>query len=296
VSANPELVANLGCTIGEGPVWEAETRTLYWVDLLENTIHAWGASSGKVSSLNVGQNTGCVAPRHTGGLVAALQHGFYIVDIRDGSLNPIHDPEADKPENRFNDGKCDCRGRLWAGTMSKKLDTGSGDSGPVGSVYCLEPDGKVSRKIANVTLSNGMGWSPDNRTFYYIDSPTNTVAAYDFDPGTGGISGGRVVVRLPEGFGGMPDGMCVDAEGLLWIALWGGAGIGRWDPATGELRQWLAVPALNVTSCAFGGEGLGELFITTARLGTDTQAYPLAGGLFKAKAGVKGLPSYKFGG
>ena len=296
MTGKPELVVDLKSTIGEGPVWDAESRTLYWVDLLENLIHALDTSRGKVSSLNVGQNTGCVAPRKKEGLVAALQHGFFTVDMRKGSLKPIRDPEADKPENRFNDGKCDCRGRFWAGTMSKKLDSGSGDSGPVGSLYCLEPDGKVSRKLTNITLSNGMGWSPDNGTFYYIDSPTNTVAAYDFDAGTGSISNRRVVVRLPEGFGGMPDGMCVDSEGLLWVALWGGAGVGRWNPSTGELRQLLPVPALNVTSCAFGGDDLDELYITTAGLGTDKQAYPLAGGLFWVKLGVKGLPSYKFGG
>jgi len=292
----PELIVNLNCTIGEGPVWEADTRTLYWVDLLENMIYALDTQSGKVSSLNVGQNTGCVAPRKKGGLVAALQHGFFIVNMRDGSLKPIHDPEAEKPENRFNDGKCDCRGRFWAGTMSKKLDTGSGASGPGGSVYCLERDWSISRKIANITLSNGMGWSPDDRTFYYIDSPTNTVAAYVFDPASGAISGRREVVRLPEGFGGMPDGMSVDAEGMLWIALWGGAGVGRWNPATGDLVRWLAVPALNVTSCAFGGERLDELYITTARLGTDPQAYPQAGGVFKVKPGVNGLPSHPFAG
>ena len=296
MTGKPELVVDAKCTIGEGPVWEPDTRTLYWVDLLENRIHTLEASSGRVSSLEVGQNTGCVVPRQKGGLVAALQHGFFTVDLRAGSIRQVQDPEADKPENRFNDGKCDCRGRFWAGTMSKKLDTGSGDSGPVGSVYCLEPDWKVSRKITGITLSNGLGWSPDDRTFYYIDSPTNTVAAYNFDPATGSISGRRVVVRLPQGFGGMPDGMCVDSEGLLWIALWGAAGVGRWDPSSGELRQWLAVPALNVTSCAFGGEGLEELYVTTARLGTDTQAYPLAGGLFKVRPGVRGLPAYKFGG
>ena len=208
----------------------------------------------------------------------------------------IHDPEADKPENRFNDGKCDCSGRFWAGTMSKKLDSGYGDSGPAGSVYCLEPDLRISRKIENVTISNGLGWSPDNGTLYYIDSPTKTVAAYDFDRRNGGISRKRVVVELPDGFVGMPDGMCVDAEGMLWIALWGGAGVTRWDPATGGLLQKLAVPALNVTSCVFGGTKLDELFITTARLGTDTQAYPLAGGLFRVKPGVTGLPPFAFAG
>jgi len=292
----PELVVNLNCTIGEGPVWEARTRTLYWVDLLQNVIHALDARSGRVASLEVGQNTGCVVPREGGGLVAALQHGFFTVDLKDGSLQPIHDPEADKPENRFNDGKCDCRGRLWAGTMSKKMDSGAGDSGPVGSVYCLEPGGKVTRKIERVTISNGMGWSPDNKIFYYIDSPTNTVAAFDFDADTADISARRVVVRLPEGFVGMPDGMCVDEEGKLWVALWGGSAVGRWDPSSGQLLERLAVPALNVTSCAFGGEQLDELYITTARIGTDILAWPLAGGLFKCRPGVRGLPSYRFAG
>ena len=291
-----ELIVNLKCTIGEGPVWDASARTIYWVDLLGNMIHAFEGPSGKVSSMNVGQNTGCVALREKGGLVAALQHGFYTVDMRDLSMQQIGDPDAHRPENRFNDGKCDCEGRLWAGTMSKKLDSGYGDSGPVGSVYCLEPDWNISMKIEQVTISNGMGWSPDNSTFYYIDSPTRTVVAYDFDPSQGRISGKRVVVSLPEGFIGMPDGMCVDGEGMLWIALWGGGAVVRWDPITGKMQERLPVPALNVSSCTFGGEDLGDLIITTARLGTDTEVYPEAGGLFKIKPGVKGLTTYRFGG
>ena len=291
-----ELIVNLNCTIGEGPVWDAGSGTIYWVDLLGNMIHAFDSSSGKVSSMDVGQNTGCVALREKGGLVAALQHGFYTVDMSDLSMRQIGDPDAHRPENRFNDGKCDSEGRLWAGTMSKKLDSGYGDSGPVGSVYCLEPDWSISRKIEQVTISNGMGWSPDNSTFYYIDSPTKTVVAYDFDPIQGRISGKRVVVSLPEGFVGMPDGMCVDGEGMLWIALWGGGAVVRWDPMKGKIQGRLPVPALNVSSCTFGGEDLDELIITTARLGTDTAVYPEAGGLFKIKPGVKGLPTYSFGG
>jgi len=291
-----ELLVDLGCTIGEGPVWDGDTKTVYWLDLLNNTIHALDTLSGKVSSMDVGQNTGSVAPRRKGGLIAALQHGFFYVDFRAGTIKQIRDPEADIPENRFNDGKCDCRGRFWAGTMSKKLDTGYGDSGPAGSLYCLDAELGVSKKIAGVTLSNGMGWSPDNNTFYYIDTPTNTVAAYDFDPATGEISHKRAAVRLPEGFGALPDGMCVDSEGMLWIAFWGGGGVGRWNPTSGRLLQWLAVPALNVSSCVFGGEKLDELYITTARLGTDVEAYPLAGGLFKARPGVTGLPTYAFAG
>ena len=134
-----ELIVDQRCTIGEGPVWDAGSRTVYWVDLLENMIYALDISSGMVSSMNVGQNTGSIAPRRKGGLIAALQHGFFIVDMREGSMKQVQDPEADRPENRFNDGKCDCRGRFWAGTMSKKLDTGSGDSGPVVSGAVLLP-------------------------------------------------------------------------------------------------------------------------------------------------------------
>jgi sugar lactone lactonase YvrE len=296
MNGGPELVVNLECVIGEGPVWDPEARTVYWVDLLGNRIHAWSASGGDVSSMDIGQNAGCIALRKRGGLVAALQHGFYLVDFRGRSMERIGDPEDDKPGNRFNDGKCDCRGRFWAGTMSKALDSGYGDSGPAGSVYRLDPDMAITRKIQGVTISNGMGWSPDDRVFYYIDSPTRTVVAYDYDPETGGISDKRVAVRLPEGFVGMPDGMCVDAEGMLWIALWGGSGLSRWDPSSGRLLERLAVPALNVSCCAFGGDGLDELYITTARTGTDTEAFPLAGGLFTARPGVKGLPAYKFGG
>jgi sugar lactone lactonase YvrE len=296
VKNEAELIINLHCTIGEGPVWDARSRSLLWVDLLGNKIYALDIANGRTSSLDVGQNAGCVAPREKGGLIAALQHGFFLVDLWKGSVVPMFDPEADKPENRFNDGKCDCQGRLWAGTMSKKMDSGAGDSGPAGSLYCLSPDWTVRKKIQQVTISNGLGWSPDNRVFYYIDSPTNTVAAYDFASETGEISNRRTVVDFPPGFVGMPDGMCVDAEGMLWIALWGGAAVGRWDPTTGELLRRFVVPAPNVSSCAFGSSGLNELYITTASLGTDLQSYPLAGGLFNLDPGVAGLPTFAFGG
>jgi sugar lactone lactonase YvrE len=296
MSGTPELVVNLGCTIGEGPVWDDSSGTLYWVDLLGNAIHAWEAKDGQVSSLDVGQNTGCIAVRAKGGLVAALQHGFFFVDVKRGTVAPIVDPEAHLPENRFNDGKTDCRGRFWAGTMSKKMDSGAGDSGPAGNVYCLGPDLGVTKKIPGVTISNGMGWSSDNRTFYYIDSPTNTVAAYDFDPDSGAISRRRVVVKTDEGSVGMPDGMCMDAEGMLWVALWGGAAVGRWDPSTGKLLRRLEVPALNVTSCTFGGPRMDLLYITTAKLGTDLAKYPGAGAVFRANVGVAGLPGVPFAG
>jgi sugar lactone lactonase YvrE len=296
MSTAPQLVVQLGCMIGEGPVWDAGSRTLYFVDLLTDTIHALDTPTGRVASMNVGQNTGCVALRKKGGLVAALQHGFYFVDMEKKTLEHLHDPESDRPENRFNDGKCDSAGRFWAGTMSKKLDTGAGDSGPVGNVYCLDADLRLTRKIKDITLSNGMGWSPDDRTFYYIDSPTGTVAAYDFDPATGAIANRRVAISLDKGFEGMLDGMCVDAEGMLWIGLWGGGAVGRWNPSTGRLLTRLRVPALNVTSCAFGGDGLQDLYITTARLGTDTKVWPDAGGLFVARPGARGLPAHSFAG
>ena len=248
-----------------------------------------------VLQMELDQNIGCVAVREKGGLVAALQQGFYFVDMVHEKTYKISDPEESMPNNRFNDGKCDCMGRLWAGTMSKDLDTGYGEYKPEGSLYCLYPDLKIEKKLRNIILSNGIGWSPDNSTMYFIDTPTSEIAAFDFDKATGRIANKRTVVKIPTVMG-MPDGMCVDSEGKLWVALWGGSSVTRWDPNTGTLIESTDIPALNVSSCAFGGDNMEELFITTASIGTNMSEYPDAGGLFSLKPGVAGLASAIFKG
>lgn len=291
----PELVVNLHNIIGEGPVYDDKRKILYWIDLLGNKIYSYNFKDGCVSFVETDQNIGCIAVREKGGLVAALQNGFYFVNPIEETFEQIIDPEEDKPNNRFNDGKCDSRGRFWAGTMSKNLDTGYGEYTPEGSVYCLDTDLRAQCKMQKVILSNGIDWSPDNRTMYHIDTPTQTIASYDFDEENATISNKRIAAVIPKEMG-MPDGMCVDAKGMLWVALWGGSALACWDPQNGTLLDKIELPVLNVTSCAFGGEKLDELYITTASIGTDIKKYPDAGGVFVIRPGVSGIKTNMFKG
>jgi len=199
---------------------------------------------------------------------------------------------ADEPaNNRFNDGKCDPRGRFLAGTMDM------GETSPNGSLYSVA--GKsVARLFDNVTISNGLAWSPDYKTLYYIDTPSHEVKAFDYDLETGTIGNMRVLINIPESLG-HPDGMTSDTHGSLWIAMWGGAQITRWDPNTGQLLEQIPVPAKNVSSCVFGGRQMNELFITSARVGMDEDTlkqYPLTGGVFRLETNVEGMPSFKYEG
>ena len=291
----PELLINLGGVIGEGICWDERDGMLYWIDLLDNKIFAYNTEKSTLKIINTCQNTGCIRVREKGGLVAGLQNGFFFVDLESGELTPVTDPEADKPDNRFNDGTCDCMGRFWAGTMSKALDSGAGDLTPRGSLYCLDADFKVSKKIDGVMISNGIGYSPDNSVMYYIDSPTAEVAAFDFDKNTGNITNRRSVVKVPEEVG-MPDGMTVDSDGNLWVAMWCGGAVVKYDPDTGQMLDKIELPVQSVTAMVFAGRDLDEMYVTTARIGTDLNKYPDAGGVFRIKTDVKGRLTNRFKG
>ena len=291
----PELLINTAGKIAEGICWDEDSGMLYWIDLLENKIFAFNDGKNTLKIIDTGQNTGCIRVRERGGLIAGLQNGIYFVDIESGRLTLITDPENDRKDNRFNDGSCDCKGRFWAGTMSKALDSGAGDLTPRGALYCMETDFSVKRKISPVTISNGLGFSPDNSTMYYIDSPTNEVAAYDYHSGTAEIGNKRAAVKVAEETG-MPDGLTVDSEGMLWVAMWRGGAVVRYDPADGREIGRIELPVKSVTATAFGGENMDDLFITTARIETDLNKYPDAGGIFRVRVGVKGRPAYKFKG
>src|SRR5690606_21738468 len=263
------------------------------VDIEEKRIYIYNPKTREERYLQLDAMVGTVVVRARGGLVAALENGFAFVDEETGKVEPIADPEADKPENRLNDGKCDPAGRLWAGTMAR---SGQGKNG---ALYTLETDGRtVVRKLDGVGISNGICWSLDHKTMYYVDSPTRQVVAFDYDKQTGAIANRRVVVEIsPEE--GVPDGMTIDERGYLWIALWDGWAVVCHDPATGTRHAKVELPAARITSCAFGGDDLGDLYITSARSGLSAEALarqPDAGGLFCTRVGVRGVPSFAYQG
>lgn len=287
-----ELVVDKQVKLGEGACWDPDTQCLYWVDILGKSIHIYNPESGEDKAIGVGTMVGSLAVREAGGLITATTNGFATFDLDSHELNHIAHPETHLPGNRFNDGKCDPAGRFLAGTMAFEETQGAG------SLYSLGSDHQVTTLLEDVTISNGLGWSPDHKTFYYNDSPTRQVLAFNYDLETGQISHGRVIITIPETMG-YPDGMTTDEAGTLWIALWSGGVVGRWSP-DGTLLQTIALPAYNVTCPIFGGPHLNHLYITTARKGMaekQLEQYPKAGGLFRLKLdGVKGMPSFKFKG
>ena len=288
----PELVVEKDALIGEGAVWDADDELLYWVDILGHEVYVYDPVSGINRTIPTCQAVGTVVKRKSGGLVVALHNGFAHIDLRTERMVPLgEDPESEIPANRFNDGKCDPAGRLWAGTME------FGGARDQGALYCLDVDHSVSRKVEPVSVSNGIVWSADQQTMYFIDSGLNNVRAYDYCRDSGNISNERVVVEY--GGPGVLDGMAIDEKDALWIAVFGGWCVLCYDPRSGELLRHLELPMSNVTSCAFGGAGLDQLYITSACRGLDAearQAQPLAGSLVRVDPGVRGVPSDAFAG
>lgn len=285
-----EVVVDAKATLGEGPVWDWRSQRLYWVDIEGHRLHVLDPSRGEDRVIDVGQPIGAVAVRRSGGLVVAVKEGLAFFDAETAELRVIARPEAHLPKNRFNDAKCDPAGRFWAGTMGP--DRGQS------ALYCLEPDLSLNRKVDGATISNGIAWSLDGSTMYYIDTPTQMVVAYDYRKETGAITNRRVIIEVPAE-AGAPDGMTIDEEGKLWIALWDGGRVVRWDPATGKELAEVKVPVTRPTSCTFGGPNLDVLYITSARSGLreeELSAQPLAGALFCCRPSVRGLAAVDFEG
>jgi sugar lactone lactonase YvrE len=280
-----ELLLDARAELGEGPFWDARTQTLYWLDVLNKRVYADLEVFAQLDEF-----VGCAAPRRDGGLILALKSS--IVELKPGSAKPTVLATLGEPaNNRFNDGKCDPAGRFLAGSMDHNEVEASG------AFYSY--DGKtVTTLLTGIRISNGLTWSPDYKTFHYIDTPTRKVTAFDYDLATGQIANPRTAIHIPDGMG-WPDGMTSDMDGNLWIAMWGGAQVTKWDPHTGELLERIPVPALQSSSCIFGGADLNELYITSARKNlsqADLQKYPLSGGLFKVVTKVTGMPTFEFAG
>jgi sugar lactone lactonase YvrE len=291
-----EIILDAKATLGEGPTWDAKSQTLYWIDILEKRIYA-----GTEQIAQLDKFIGCLAPRPNGNLLIALsgvEELSSFVDLRpfdvaqggaDSSQQTVLATVSESATNRFNDGKCDPAGRFIAGTMDIN------EKDPTGSVYSF--DGKqVTKLFGGVTISNGLTWSPDHKTFYYIDTPIRKVQAFDYDLATGQIANPRTAIHVPASLGWV-DGMTSDTDGNLWIALWGGAQVTKWNPNTGQLLEQIPVPALQTSSCIFGGKDMNELYVTSARVGMSEEnlkKYPLSGGLFKVETKVTGMPTFEF--
>jgi sugar lactone lactonase YvrE len=276
--------------LGEGPVWVAEEQALYWVDILGPVLQRWQPASESHQHWKMPTDIGCFALREQGGAVLGLRTGFAFLDFPSGKVSPLADPEATKAYTRFNDGKCDRCGRFWAGTMD--------EVGPKtrGALYRLDPDGKYHQMISGIGISNGLGWSPDNRIMYYTDSAKHTIWAYDFDLERGEIKNERVFVQTPDAY--VPDGLTVDTDGFIWSAKWDGWKVVRYSP-DGSVDLEVQLPVQRPTSCIFGGVALRQLYITSASTGlneAELAEQPLAGSIFVLDAPTQGLPETRFAG
>ncbi len=286
-----DLVLDAQAELGEGPVWDVRAACLYFVDILKGRVHCYAPATEALRTYGVDQSVGALALTDSGDLVLAVRDGFARLDLRTGRVVMIAEVEPDRPDLRMNDGKCDRDGRFWAGTMA--LDERRG----AGTLYRLDPSGRVDAILSGVTISNGLDWSDDDRHMYFIDSPTHSVDLFDFDRANGTISNRRSFAHIPPDQG-IPDGLTLDADGGVWVSLWGGGAVHRYSP-DGRLERIVRLPVTQPTSCAFGGLDLGDLYITTASIGLDPSErnrQPQAGGLFCCRAGTTGRPPHRFAG
>ncbi|HYC86393.1 MAG TPA: SMP-30/gluconolactonase/LRE family protein [Chryseosolibacter sp.] len=290
-SSRVETVLAHTCLLGEGPVWDVRTKSICWVDILNKQVHEYSTSRQLHRVINVESMPGAIALCRDGNFLVALKEGIAWVDRNTAHARILCHPEIHVTGNRFNDGKCDPAGRFWIGTMALSEEAGAGN------LYMVENDLTWKLKLPGVSISNGMAWSSDFRTYYYIDTPTRQVAAFDFQMETGDISNRRIVLEIPssEGF---PDGMTIDTEGRLWVAHWDGWQVSCWDPLKGQKLRSIEFPASQITSCTFGGDNMNDLYVTSARKGLDEHALkrqPLAGSLFVVRGcGASGHAPFEF--
>ena len=289
--AHVECVLPVPALLGESPVWCPGDKVLYWVDIKRPAIYRFDPATASTQTWPMPEHVGCIGLRQRGGAIAALRSGFAFVDFQTGAVCKLPSPILDGPDMRFNDGRCDRRGRFWAGTLHEARHPGTA------SLYRFDPDGCSTEMIGGVTVSNGIAWSPDSRTMYFADSWTRTIYSFDFDLDSGTLRNRRVFAEVPDG-SGVPDGATVDAEGFLWSANFDGGCITRYAP-DGRVDRVIQMPVQRPTSCVFGGEDFNILYVTSASLNLTAQQRieaPLAGGVFTVDAGVKGLPEPRFAG
>ncbi|MCW2951000.1 MAG: hypothetical protein JWQ48_170 [Conexibacter sp.] len=272
-------------------MWDARNGTLVWVDIDRGRVHRFDPRTGAPTAIELGRPVGVAVPRAAGGLAIGVDSAFAVLD--EGAHEPrvIVEVPSTGVAVRLNDGRCDSAGRFWAGTM------GLNGEPDAGTLYRLDPDHRLHTMLEGVTVSNGLDWSPDERSMYYTDSATGRVDRFDFDAAGGTIANRRPFVVIPADEG-EPDGLTVDAEGYVWVAVWGAGAVRRYAP-DGTLNAEIRLPVRLVTSCAFGGDDLTDLYMTSARYDLSEEQLaqqPKAGGLFRARPGVAGRPPHHFGG
>jgi len=286
-----EIAVDIQATLGEGPCWHNEK--LYWIDIVEGNVHVHNPANNENKVYEVGEMIGTIAPRESGGLLLSLPSSFAFLDEETGTIDKFCPIEEDKPENRFNDGKCSPEGRFWCGSMEHA------EINKKGTLYVLNADHSFSAKRDGILVSNGLAWTADGKTMYYTDSGTKRVDAYDYNVDNGDITNLRTVIQLGED-DGFPDGMTIDKEGMIWLAQWGAFCVCRYNPKTGERLQKIDLPAAHTSACTFGGPNMDELYITTARSRISEEELngpqKKAGSLFKIKTNTEGIPAYTFAG
>jgi len=287
-----QCVAETRALLGEGPTWSPRDGLLYWVDILTPAVHCFDTVQGVDRELKLGSMVSVAIPKATGGLLVATPAGLMTLHMETKSLTAFCHPESDRPGNRYNDGKCDRMGRLWIGTLDM------GTAANRGNLFRVDADGAWKKMDSGITVSNGLGWSPDNRLMYFTDSMRRTIYVYDFDLRPGTISNRRPFIVL-DASDGTPDGLTVDEEGCLWVAVWDAWRVSRYSPEGRELLR-IRMPVPRPTSCCFGGANLDTLFVTSASVRLNEQALaaaPQSGALFAIRIpGVRGLPETTFAG
>jgi sugar lactone lactonase YvrE len=271
-----KLLVDNRSTHGEGPCWDPALQRLLWVDMMGCKVHSFDPVTLEVVSHPFEEPVCVVVPEGNGRHLVAFAKRLVSLDLATGHIREIVQVEPDKPDNRCNDGKMDPAGRFWIGTMSN-----GGSVRGAGTLYRLDGGDQLTPVLRDLTISNGMDWTPDGRTMYFIDSPTREIWAFDFDLADSSISNRRTVVLVPETLG-VPDGMTLGADGTLWVAHWGPGCVCQWDPKTGALLTRIDTGCPHTTSCCFGDNG--DLYITTSRLGLDPgklAGHPHSGGLFR---------------
>jgi sugar lactone lactonase YvrE len=279
--------------VGECPVWSPQESRLYWIDILEKRVHRFDPHNKKNETFDLPEIVACLGLRESGGLILALKKNFAFFDSASLEHTNLAGVESEVPNNRFNDGKCDPRGRFWAGTM----DSVHWDQ-PAGNLFRFDSHQKTTLMQSNVVCANGLGWSPDEQTMYFTESFRYAIFSYDFEPETGNIFKRRLFAEIDRSHGEFPDGMTVDSEGFIWSNIVGPGQIHRFDK-DGKIERILQLPVPRATSCTFGGDDLKTLYVTSSRetlTSNQLQEFPLSGSLFAIPMGIKGLPSTPYKG